>query len=272
MSGTVNQLVIDNTGDKPIFVLAGTLVKGGKQDRQIAQDFVIPPGKSVPVDAFCVEHGRWTADREGQNTNGNFEAQKVLANIEVRSSAQYKNNQQEVWNKVAECNAAANKTPTTGTLLATIDDTDKDAVARREKIRKAITDRFAAYKDKDDAPLGLAYAVDGKLREIRSFAHPKIFGLYTETLFNTVVLEGDLSQREALAKKQEIYTKPADAAQAKDLVQAAESVKEDQVETQGDNRNGYRKDGNVWNGNVYLKNADKDKPAAPISQSWQVSH
>src|SRR4029079_8804388 len=82
--GEVNRLVIDNKGDKAIFVLAGTLVKGGKQDRQIAQDFIIPPGKTVPVDAFCVEHGRWTANREGKGTDGLFEAQKVLAVKEVR--------------------------------------------------------------------------------------------------------------------------------------------------------------------------------------------
>jgi hypothetical protein len=271
-SGTVNELVIDNKGDKAILVLAGTLVKGGKQDRQIGQDFIIPAGKSVPVGAFCVEHGRWTADRDGKNTNGNFEAQKCLANIEVRSSAQYKNDQQEVWNKVAISNSSANKSPSTGTLLATVEDDDKEAATRREKLRKAITERFGKYKDDEQAPVGLAYAVDGKMREIRSFAHPKVFGLYTETLVNTVVLEGDLSQREALAKKQEIYTKAADVNLARELVKAAESVKEEQVQTKAGNDNGYRKDDKVWNSNVYLKNSENRKAAAPVSQSWQTAH
>src|SRR5947209_307589 len=32
--GTVNELVIENKGDTPIYVLAGTVVKGGKRDRQ----------------------------------------------------------------------------------------------------------------------------------------------------------------------------------------------------------------------------------------------
>lgn len=57
---TVNTLKIQNLGDKPIFVQQGDVVKGGKQDRVIAADFVVPP-KSQPMDiaAFCVEHGRW---------------------------------------------------------------------------------------------------------------------------------------------------------------------------------------------------------------------
>ncbi|MCY3020342.1 MAG: hypothetical protein NTW87_15090, partial [Planctomycetota bacterium] len=67
MSGggaTVNTLVIENKGALPILVLAGTLLKGGQQDRQIAQDFIVAPSQTVPVDAFCVEHGRWTASRD----------------------------------------------------------------------------------------------------------------------------------------------------------------------------------------------------------------
>ena len=43
----MNTLVIENKGDVPIYVLAGTVVKGGKQDRQIGQDFIIEGKKTV---------------------------------------------------------------------------------------------------------------------------------------------------------------------------------------------------------------------------------
>ena len=57
----VNQLTVENTGDFPVYLQAGDTVKGGKQDRVIAVDFVLPPrsGKR-PVRAFCVEPGRWS--------------------------------------------------------------------------------------------------------------------------------------------------------------------------------------------------------------------
>jgi hypothetical protein len=51
VGGQVSKVVIENKGTLPILVLAGTLVKGGKQDRQIAQDFIIAAGQTVPVDA-----------------------------------------------------------------------------------------------------------------------------------------------------------------------------------------------------------------------------
>ncbi len=266
--GEVNRLVIENKGDKAIFVLAGTLVKGGQQDRQIAQDFIIPPGQTVPVDAYCVEHGRWVANRDGKETKGEFQAQSILANQEVRTSGQYLKSQQDVWANVELSNSTAGNAPSTGTLMATVDDGNVDAKKRREKIRVAVTEKFAQLNKDNAAPVGLAYAVDGKIREIRTFAHTKIFNLYGETLFNTVALEGDLAQRKALANKEEIHTKPADVQACVDLVKAAEQAKEEQTKTEAGNVNGYRKNDIVNNGNVYLKKTNGEAAEGPISQSW----
>jgi hypothetical protein len=266
--GEVNRLVIENKGDKPIFVLAGTLVKGGKQDRQIAQDFIIPPGQTVPIDAYCVEHGRWTASREGKETKGEFRAQTILANQEVRVSGQYDNSQQAVWANVGASNHSAGKTPSTGTLMATIDDDNADSKKLREKLRDAVSERFTQLNKDNAAPVGLAYAVDGKIREIRTFAHNKIFNLYSDTLINTVALEGDLGQRKSVANKEEINTKPADAQACVALVKAAEQVKEEMTETMAGNSNGYKKNNIVNNGNAYLKKADGKASDAPVSQSW----
>jgi len=109
--GVVGELVIENKGKKPILVLAGTLLKGGKQDRQVGQDFIVPPKKTVSVSAFCVEHGRWNANRAGRATGGRFKAQKALATKSVRKSGQYKGNQSEVWANVARENKKAGKAP-----------------------------------------------------------------------------------------------------------------------------------------------------------------
>lgn len=53
---SVNQLVLINRGSKPLVLLAGELVSGGKQDRVIAKDRIVPPGADpLPLDVFCVE-------------------------------------------------------------------------------------------------------------------------------------------------------------------------------------------------------------------------
>ena len=57
----VNRLLIDNLSDVPVMLLSGEILKGGRQDRIIGQDMVLPPNSRrnrVPV--FCVEENRWS--------------------------------------------------------------------------------------------------------------------------------------------------------------------------------------------------------------------
>ena len=58
----VNQLVLVNNSKRPLLLLAGEIVTGGKQDRVIGKDRIVP-AESDPVDlsVFCVEPGRWVA-------------------------------------------------------------------------------------------------------------------------------------------------------------------------------------------------------------------
>src|SRR5271163_1342216 len=58
----VNQLVLVNRSKRPLLLLAGELVSGGKQDRIIGKDRIVPVGAPpLPLDVFCVEHGRWSS-------------------------------------------------------------------------------------------------------------------------------------------------------------------------------------------------------------------
>ena len=56
----VNRLVLVNNSKRPLLLLAGEIVTGGKQDRVIGKDRIVP-AESDPVDlsVFCVEPGRW---------------------------------------------------------------------------------------------------------------------------------------------------------------------------------------------------------------------
>src|ERR1700683_3088287 len=78
----VNQLVLVNRGKKPLLLLAGEVVSGGKQDRIIGKDRIIPVGaQPLPLDVFCVEHSRWT------NGGDTFAAGKTMVHPTVRAEA-----------------------------------------------------------------------------------------------------------------------------------------------------------------------------------------
>jgi hypothetical protein len=61
-TGQVNELKIENTGAEAVFIQAGDIVKGGRQDRVLTVSLLLPPKSGqVPIASFCVEQGRWSA-------------------------------------------------------------------------------------------------------------------------------------------------------------------------------------------------------------------
>src|SRR5712664_875614 len=96
-SASVNQLVLINRSKRPLLLLAGELVSGGKQDRIIGKDRIVPVGAGpLPLDVFCVEHGRWTG------SSSQFTASKTIVHPSVREQAAVDQKQTEVWAAVAE--------------------------------------------------------------------------------------------------------------------------------------------------------------------------
>jgi len=91
---SVNQLVLVNRSKQPLILLAGELVSGGKQDRVIAKDRIVAPGaEPLPLDVFCVEHGRWSR-------GANFTSAKTIVHPSVREQTAMKQSQRDVWDSV----------------------------------------------------------------------------------------------------------------------------------------------------------------------------
>jgi len=93
----VNQLVLVNNSNRPLLLLAGEIVTGGKQDRVVGKDRIVP-AHSDPIDlgVFCVEPGRWTGSSDHFSSLGVQMAQPA-----VRAKAMVEKNQQQVWDQVA---------------------------------------------------------------------------------------------------------------------------------------------------------------------------
>jgi hypothetical protein len=96
----VSKLEVENRSDRWLFLQAGDIVKGGKQDRTIGIDIAIAP-KSPPkaVDSFCVEHGRWTQGTQGLAFGANS---AIASSNSMRYSIQGEKNQGRVWEEVSK--------------------------------------------------------------------------------------------------------------------------------------------------------------------------
>lgn len=251
----VNKLVIENKSPLPILVLAGTIVKGGKQDRQIGQDFLVEARKTEPIDAFCVEHGRWNAEREGASTGGKFRSAKVLAVGDVRAAGQYGMSQSEVWSKVAETNKKHGKSAPSDTLLATID--DAEVQKKRAALAAEVTAHLRGVPQPTDV-VGMAYAVSGKVRGVRTFMSHRIFRSYMEVLANTAALEAIT----AAASGAPADAPAVDAAAVVAFVKAIESGSRSERDTSAANANEYYDHAVGYGSKAVLKSASKAPPAA----------
>jgi len=97
---SVNQLVLVNHSKRPLLLLAGELVSGGKQDRVIAKDRIVAPfGEPLPLNVFCVEHGRWSSGSQ-------FNEARTIVHPSVREQAAVTQKQAEVWAAVTGGSAA----------------------------------------------------------------------------------------------------------------------------------------------------------------------
>ena len=97
----VNRLVLVNNSKRPLILLAGEIVTGGKQDRVIGKDRLVP-AESDPIDlgVFCVEPGRWVATSAKFGSLGTAMAQPA-----VRARAMADKDQAKVWSEVRDAQA-----------------------------------------------------------------------------------------------------------------------------------------------------------------------
>jgi len=175
-TGTVNSLQIENLGDTPVFVQAGDVVKGGRQDRTLTVSLVLPPKSgSIPIASFCVEHGRWSARNAEDPTKFSASAAAVPSR-EMKLAMQApqpvapagvdtSSRQQKVWDSVAKEQDRLSAA-TGANVRATASETSLQLALENERLTKVRGEYIAALKSAGESGngiVGYVFAVNGKI-------------------------------------------------------------------------------------------------------------
>lgn len=207
----VEHVEVRNTGQDPVYLLGGEMILGGKQDRIIAADTVIPPrGKWVKVGVFCVEQGRW----RGQNMK--FKGGGAMADASIRKAAM-KGSQSAVWSEVAKKNVLHGTQSKTQTYRRTIQNAEV-----RKKIRPYVRE-LEARLPRDERLAGLVFGVNGKIHVADIFGNPVLFTDLSDKLLSAYVLEALGHQVDKRAKP--VSSKAAEAFIGKGRKSKARGVK-----------------------------------------------
>lgn len=189
-TGSVNELTIENKSAEDVFIQAGDIVKGGRQDRVIPTDYVLTShsGK-VPISSFCVEHGRWT--QRGNESSAQFEtSNNMVAFKGLKQAVHEKNAQQKVWNQVSTAQtilvesadvSASRVSPSS--MQLTLE--NKRLVDSTDAYVKALSKIVAGKSD----TVGFAYAINGKLAGGDVYGSAELFAKMWPKLLRTSATE-----------------------------------------------------------------------------------
>jgi len=228
----VNRLVLVNNSKRPLLLLAGEIVSGGKQDRVIGKDRIVPP-ESDPIDlsVFCVEHGRWVATSEhfgaseamyGSAVGGakaNAPApMAIMVQPSVRSKVMADKSQPGVWDEVSKQREAlvARVAPVTPSAAAGIGGVTSYAkVNENEEVRKYVDSvakpleqsyQSLIHQLRDRNAVGVVVAVNGRIIWADIFASTDLLSKYWPKLVRSYASEAVVTR----AKEMEVTIKQAD--------------------------------------------------------------
>ncbi|HEY1576537.1 MAG TPA: DUF6569 family protein [Terracidiphilus sp.] len=226
----VNTLVLVNNSEKPLLLLAGEIVTGGKQDRVIAKDRIVPAGND-PIDlgVFCIEPGRWTEDTATFHSSAKGAAQSIMVQPMVREKAMVAKDQQEVWNSVhgAIGGAMQAAAPSPGATLSANSSlgmgTTSYARAMQNSAVSAKVDEAAApltksreeilEKLREEHAVGVVVAVRGEIVWADIFSDTDLLGRYWTKLVRSYaaesLMDGENHSAPAVADAQHFLDAPA---------------------------------------------------------------
>ncbi len=185
---SVNELMLVNMSDRPLLLLAGEVVSGGKQNRIIGTDVIVPPKSDpMPLSVFCVEHGRWSS------SPGGFGSAGFIAHPEIRKQAQMNKSQAGVWESVA---SSAQAVAVTASPTSSYMDSVNSPEVKRSLDEAAASidreyERELRAKVGGSGAVGVVVAINGELVWSDVFPSAELFRQYWPKLLRSYVLEAE---------------------------------------------------------------------------------
>lgn len=202
--GSVPVLVAHNRTDAPILIVAGQLIRGGKQNRGVNADVLVPANGSVDIPVTCVERGRWSGVPTGEFKAEGFEPHFIrgqkMRDLHREGNLRWERSddrgigpghhadQQAVWQSIEELRR---------TLAAASGSTDLLAALREAERGEAPGARIGEARNHARGADGVLVFIDGEFVGGDLFGTEGWFGAISDEL----VRAADFSHRFARSRR-----------------------------------------------------------------------
>ena len=186
--------VLHETGNVDLFIQAGDIVKGGRQD---------------PLPASCVERSRW--HRRHKESDKLFSTAKdFLASKKARLALRFSKSQSEVWDRITEEQEQLVKA-----VQQEVSDAESPTSLQLTYESEGVTDAvedYAAVLDKalpetSGSAVGVVWAINGVLSHADHYASPHLFAKLWRKLLRAAATEA-IGQREQRDQASGAATEP----------------------------------------------------------------
>ncbi|MDH5655770.1 MAG: hypothetical protein OEZ34_07680 [Spirochaetia bacterium] len=222
----VNNLSIQNfSRTHAVFIQSGDIVKGGKQDRVIGTDLILPPSSpKTPIGAFCVESDRWE-QREGENINEFSGSNYRASSKDLKIAIKKEKDQSQVWSKVAEnqdklsdsTGVDVKSRKSQSSLQLTLEN------KKLENMKKEYLTRLTNTHRGHPQTVGYAFTINGEINSADVYASHALFMKMWPKLLDSSVTEaiGKVKEKNKKAPSSAAVKKWYGDAKAKDKEKAS---------------------------------------------------
>jgi hypothetical protein len=245
-TGDVMELTIENLGDEEVFVQSGDIVKGGQQDRALTVSLVLPPhSPRLAIEAFCVEHDRWSkrgnedvrqfssaaaavpsreaklAIQSGESLTSAVAGEVPGTNVARLATADRSARQTQVWHEVARVQSRLSHS--VGEPVASPQSqTSLQLALENDKLKQVQKDYIAALQpagEQERDTIGYVFAVNGKLNSAEIYTSNALFRkmwpkLLTANATEAIAKKGDRSETMPSVAEVAAFLKDAEAGTA----------------------------------------------------------
>jgi len=197
-TGSVGRLEIENLSpDKDLLVLAGEIVKGGRQDRTLGVDLVVPAGARLPIPAYCVERQRW-APRRGEDA-ARFSGSNFMLTKKALMQAKMGKSQSGVWSSISESHGHLSKY-LEGDVASPVSPSSYQLMMEHPRMRARVAEvreQFSHLLSDNPDVVGFVFLTHGQISTADVFASSELARNYFDKHLEAALVDAAYRDKES---------------------------------------------------------------------------
>ena len=223
----ISELSLVNRGPHHVLAIAGELISGGKQNRIVQRDILLPPRpQRIIVPVFCIERDRWSS------RSAAFRAFDAVAHPRLRKKAASGAAQDAIWQEVQAASRQLNVRSETEDYQAIY---ESSGVKRRAN---EVARRFRRFVP--SRAVGMVAVSRGRIIGADLFSDPDLFARERDAICRSFALEYSTrwGRGESDGRKLRRHTRPPsiDMSGVRRFLQRVETARFSDVATPGAGR------------------------------------